>query len=213
VSATTGQQHRPDVAVSAGGDATIVWERDTDVGLARLARATGAVLLTPRAANATVAGKQRRPAIATDLVGDFAVSWESDHSGTAGVWARSFTPAGAGRHAEVQVAAGGAISAIGVDDQGVVVVGWTIGGVDGWLRGLNLDGTTAGRLGAQQLTQTTTGRQDQLVLAVSPWAEVTVGYTDDSDGNLFDQVLAGFGASNNDGDWLRRMAARREAQS
>jgi hypothetical protein len=213
VSATTGQQHRPDVAVSAGGDATIVWERDSDVALTRLARANGAVLLSARAAHATGTGQQRRPAIAADLVGDFAVSWESDHTGTAGVWARSFTPAGAGRHAEVPVAAGGTAPTVGVDDQGVAVVGWTTGGVDGWLRGLNLDGTTAGRLAPQQLTGTTAGRQDQFALAVSPWAEVSVGYTDDSDGNLFDQVMAGFGASNNDGDWLRRMAAQREARS
>jgi hypothetical protein len=171
------------------------------------------VQLAPRVVNASTAGKQRRPAIATDLIGDFAVAWESDHSGTAGVWARSFTATGTGRHSEVQAVAGGAAPSIGVDDQGFAVVGWTAGGVDGWLRGLNLDGSTAGRLGAQQLTQTTTGRQDQFALAVSPWAEVTVCYTDDSDGNLFDQVLMGVGASNNDGDWLRRMAAQREARS
>jgi hypothetical protein len=218
-SQTTGRNHRPDVAVAAGGEATIVWERDaagdgsSDIGLTRLARANGAVLLTPRVAGVQTAGPQRRPAIAADLVGDFAVSWESGHSGTPGVWARSFTPSGAGRHPEVEVAAGGAAPTIGVDDQGVAVVGWTAGGVDGWLRGLNTDGSTQGRLGAQPLTQATAGRQDQFAVAVSAWAEVAVCYTDDADGNAFDQVIFGVGASNNDGDWLRRMAALRAART
>ena len=218
-SQTTGEHQRPDVAVAAGGDATIVWEQDADgngsfdIGLTRLARAVGAVQLTPRVAGVNTGGQQRRPAVAVDQIGDFSVAWESDHTGTPGVWARSFTPAGTGRHAEVAAAGGGTAPSIGVDDQGVPVVGWTTGGVDGWVRGLNTDGTSDGRLATQQLTQTTTGRQDQLTVAVSPWAEVTVSYTDDSDSNTWDQVMLGVGASNNDGDWLRRLAAARAAQA
>jgi hypothetical protein len=34
------------------------------------------------------------------------------------------------------------------------------------------------------------------VVAVSPWAEVAVAYTDDNDRNSFDQVLLGLGLSN-----------------
>jgi hypothetical protein len=41
-----------------------------------------------------------------------------------------------------------------------------------------------------------TGRQEQLSLAVSPWGEIVVGYTDDNDGNLYDQVLLALGGSN-----------------
>src|SRR6185369_9803856 len=43
-SQTTGNHHRPDVAVSAAGDATVVWEQDADgngdadIGLVRLAK-------------------------------------------------------------------------------------------------------------------------------------------------------------------------------
>jgi hypothetical protein len=36
-------------------------------------------------------------------------------------------------------------------------------------------------------------------VAVSPWSEVAVCYTDDSDGNGLDQVLLGVGAADNDG--------------
>jgi hypothetical protein len=203
-SPTTGTHHHPDVAVSASGDATIVWDEDTDangyynIGLTRLARANGAVVLGVRTANANAGGQQTLPSIAANYNGDFTVAWLSDHTGTAGVWERSFTPAAAARHSDVLVADGGTIPSAGIDDQGSVVVGWTVGGVDGYARGLNPDGSTAGRLPVQALTQTTTGRQDQLVVASSPWAEVAVAYTDDNDGNLYDQVLLGLGATNSD---------------
>ncbi|WP_433359633.1 hypothetical protein ACQPZX_25310 [Actinoplanes sp. CA-142083] len=206
-SQTAGAHHRPDVAVGASGDATIVWEEDADanaydnIGLTRLARANGAVLLSARVANLNGGGQQNRPAIAANHNGDFTVAWVSDHTGTSGVWERSFTANGTARHADVEVASGGAAPAIGIDDQADVAVGWTVGGVDGWARGYNPDGTVTGRLPAQALTQTTTGRQDQLVLAVSAWGEVAVAYTDDNDGNTFDQILLGLGATNDDGGW------------
>ncbi|MFF5296383.1 hypothetical protein [Paractinoplanes globisporus] len=206
-SQTTGTHHRPDVAVGASGDATVVWEEDADanafsnIGLTRLARANGAVLLSARTANVNGGGQQTQPAIAADYNGDFTVGWVSDHTGTSGVWERSFTSAGTARHADVEVAAGGAAPAIGIDDQANVAVGWTVGGLDGWARGLNPDGTVTGRLPAQALTQTTTGRQDQLMLAESAWGEIAVAYTDDNDGNTFDQVLLGQGATNDDGGW------------
>jgi hypothetical protein len=47
-------------------------------------------------------------------------------------------------------------------------------------------------------------------VAVSPWSEVAVCYTDDNDDNGFDQVLMGLGATNNDGAWLRGLAAQRQ---
>jgi hypothetical protein len=52
-------------------------------------------------------------------------------------------------------------------------------------------------LSAQQLSQLTAGRQEQMVVAVSPWAEVAVAYTDDNDGNTYDQVALGQDISNN----------------
>ena len=155
------------------------------------------MLLTPRSANMNGGGQQQHPAIAANFAGDFVVAWESDHTGTAGVWARSFTAAAVARHTEVEVSttAGAAAPTVGIDDQAGAVVGWTAGGADGWVRGLNPDGTGTGRLPAQTLTQTTTGRQDQFAVAVSPWGEVPVCYTDDNDGNLFDQVVLGLGAT------------------
>ncbi|MGC4875904.1 hypothetical protein ACLQ26_06450 [Micromonospora sp. DT43] len=221
-SQTTGSHHRPDVAVSASGEALVVWDEDADangsynIGLTRLARSTGAVVMSRRIANAQSGGQQQRASVATTFAGDFTVGWESDHTGTRGVWARSFTAAGVARHGEVQVSTGtGAVApGVGIDDVDNVVVGWTVSGVnpDVWARGLNPDGTSTGRLPAQALSQTTTGRQEQLAVAASPWGEVSLCYTDDNDGNAFDQVLLGLGATNSTwlmtADELRRRKAR-----
>jgi hypothetical protein len=209
VNATGGSHHRPDVAVSADGDATIVWDEDTDgngfdnIGLTRLAKANGAVNLTFRKANSIESGQQEHAAIAANFNGDFVVAWESDHTGTNGVWARSFTVAGTAGSAEVQMSTGtGAGSpVVGIDDQRDAVVGWSVAGTDPavWAAGVNPDGSTAGRLPAQSVSQATTGRQEQVQVGVTPFGEFTVAYTDDNDGNGLDQVLLGLGGS--DSDW------------
>lgn len=192
-SQTTGDHRRPDVAVVPSGEAVVVWGNAGDIGLVRLARANGAVTLSRRLANAQTGGDQQRPAVAANYAGDFAVAWES-----AGVWARSFTSAGSPRHTDLAVASGGVAPGIGVDDQGNVALAWTVGGADPqvWIAGRNPDGTGDGRLGAQVLSQATAGRQEQVAIAVSPWSEVSIAYTDDNDGNQFDQIILGTGATN-----------------
>ncbi|GAA2597335.1 hypothetical protein GCM10010399_29970 [Dactylosporangium fulvum] len=205
-SQTTGQHHRPDVAVSASGDALVVWDEDGDgngfynIGLVGLAKANGAVTLSRRTANSLGDGQQRHPAIAATFNGDFAVAWESDHTGTAGVWTRSFGAGAVARSAEALVANGGADPVIGIDGQTNSVVGWSVAGADPdvWVRGFNADGTGTGRLPAQILSQVTTGRQEQIAVAVSNWGELSVVYTDDNDGNTFDQVILGTGGANSD---------------
>ncbi|WP_246157538.1 hypothetical protein [Catellatospora sichuanensis] len=207
-SQTTGAHHRPDVAVSAAGDATIVWNEDGDgngfdnIGLVRLAKANGAVALSRRTANATADGQQRNASVAVNMTGEFTVAWESDHTAAPTVWTRSFTSAGTARHADVEVSPqpGATAPATGIDDQANVVVGWTIpaNGLDVWARGFNPDGTAAGRLPAQFYTDVTTGRQEQPAVAVSPWGEIALTFTDDNDGNQFDQIRLGLGAANSD---------------
>ncbi|MGY4771548.1 hypothetical protein ACXC9Q_31965 [Kribbella sp. CWNU-51] len=204
-SQTTGQHHNPDVAVSASGDAVVVWDEDGDanaaynIGLIRLGRTNGAATLSRRIANFNGGGQQTHAAVAANFNGDFAVAWESDHTGTAGVWTRSFDSTGAARYADVEVAAGGKAPSVGIDDQSQSVVGWTIqaADLDVWVRGFGTDGTDTGRLSSQQLSSVTAGRQEQMAVAVSPYAEVAVAYTDDNDGNTYDQVILGTGISNN----------------
>ncbi|MEV4411324.1 hypothetical protein [Catellatospora sp. NPDC049609] len=217
---STGAHHRPDVAVPASGDAVVVWDEDADangfsnVGLVRLAKANGAVNLSRRTANSLGDGQQVRAAVAANYNGDFVAAWESDHTGTAGVWSRSYAADGTPRHVEVQASAeaGAAGASVGLDDQANAVVGWTTpaNGLDVWARGVNPDGSTAGRIAAQQFGQVTAGRQEQAGVAVSPWGEVAVAYTDDNDGNLFDQVLLGTGVVNS--TFLRKGSYRAQAK-
>jgi hypothetical protein len=203
-SQTTGQHHNPDVGVSASGDAVVVWDEDGDangaynVGLIRLARTNGAATLSRRTANAQGGGQQLHASVAANFNGDFAVAWESDHTGTAGAWTRTFNSAGTPLFTDVEVAAGGKAPSIGIDDQSNTVVGWTVQAtdLDVWVRGFGPDGTDAGKLSSQRLSQTTTGRQEQQTVAVSPYAEVTVAYTDDSDGNTYDQIILGQNITN-----------------
>ncbi|GAA1398262.1 hypothetical protein [Catellatospora coxensis] len=207
-SQTTGAHHRPDVAVSAAGDAVVVWNEDGDgngfdnIGLVRLAKANGAVTLSRRTANATGDGQQRNASVAANMTGEFTVAWESDHTGAPTVWTRSFTSAGTARHADVEVSPqpGATAPSTGIDDQANVVVAWSIPANTGdvWARGVNPDGTTAGRLPAQFYSDLTTGRQDQPAVAVSPWGEIALTFTDDNDGNQFDQIRLGLGAPNSD---------------
>jgi hypothetical protein len=199
VSQTTGAHHNPDVAVGAGGDAWVVWDEDGDangfynIGLVRVTRAGTVGGRTIANSNIGGTGQQTHASIEATFNGDFAVAWLSDHTGTAGVWARSFASAGAARHADVEVAAGGSNPRIGLDEQGGVVVAWSVGGADPnvYVRGYNSDGTDTGRLASQPLMNLSAGRQEQLTVAVSAWGEVSVAYTDDNDGNGFDQIYLG----------------------
>jgi len=195
-SQTTGQHHHPDVAVSAAGDAWVVWDEDGDangfynIGLGHLTKTGG--LASRGIANANGGGQQTRASIEATFNGDFAVAWLSDHTGTAGVWARSFQSGGVAMHADVEVVAGGLSPRIGLDEQGGVVVAWGVqAALDVWVRGFNPDGTDTGRLAAQPLMNIATGRQEGIVVAVSAFGEVSVAYTDDNDGNGFDQVYLG----------------------
>lgn len=199
VHATGGTHKRPDVAVSASGEATVVWDEDGDangfynIGLVRF-NAAGTVTLPKRIANANGGGQQWAASVAASFNGDFAVAWESESQV---VW-RGFTATGAPLHGDVaaSTAAPATAPSIGLDDQGNTVVVWTQAGVDTWAHGFASDGTDTGRLAAQQLSQVTAGLQTGIAVAVSPWGEVSVGYTDDNDGNQFDQIILGLGLTN-----------------
>jgi len=99
------------------------------------------------------------------------------------------------RHSDVALTttAGATSPSIGIDDQNNVVALWTQGGVDTRAHGFGPDGSDASRLAGQQLSQATAGPQTGIAVAVSPWGEVSATYTDDNDGNGFDQIIIGFG--------------------
>ncbi|HZM84117.1 MAG TPA: hypothetical protein VFC19_51010 [Candidatus Limnocylindrales bacterium] len=201
VSQAGGQHHNPDVAVSAAGDAYVVWDEDGDanadynIGLTHLSK--GGAVSSRTVANSITTGQQTRASVESTFNGEFAVAWQSTHTGTAGVWTRSFKDGGAARHPEVDTAPGGQAPSLGLDEQGGVVVVWNIAGTqDVWVRGFNPDGTDTARLAAQPLMNVATGKQEGGVVAVSAFGEVSVAYADDNDGNTWDQVYLGVGVVN-----------------
>jgi len=203
VSQAGGQHHNPDVAVSAAGDAYLVWEAGSDtstsadynIGLAHLSK--GGAVASRTVANSNTTGQQTRPSVEATFNGEFAVAWQSNHTGTAGIWTRSFKDGGAARHADVDTAPGGQAPSLGLDEQGGVVVVWNVTAtLDIWIRGLNPDGTDTARLAAQPLMNIPAGRQEGGVVAVSAWGEVSLAYADDNDGNTWDQIYLGVGVVN-----------------
>ncbi|MFI9009207.1 hypothetical protein ACIGNX_18465 [Actinosynnema sp. NPDC053489] len=199
VHATGGTHRRPDVAMGAAGNAIVVWDEDGDGnGFSNIGRKvftpSGGVKLAQGVANASGDGQQRRPVVAANFNGDHVVAWETDHTGTAAVGVRSFAAGGAARTTADAVLAG-TDPQVGVDDQLNVVVS-AVEAQDVVTQGLNPDGTVAGRLPRQPTVSTAAGRQDEPALGVDAWGQITVAYTDDHDGNGFDQVYLGTGLVN-----------------
>lgn len=190
-----GTHERPDVAMSAAGNAIVVWDEDGDangtfnVG-SKILTPTGGVKLAQGIANASTGGQQRHASVAANFNGDYAVAWET---GTQ-VGVRSFTAPGVAQSTTDTLLAG-TDPQVGIGDQlGVVVT--TVNASDVYTQGLNPDGTAVGRLPRQATNQTTVGRQDEPALGVDAWGQITIAYTDDNDGNGFDQVYLGTGLSN-----------------
>jgi hypothetical protein len=199
-----GTHQRPDVAMGAAGNAIVVWDEDGDGnGFFNIGRKiltpSGGVKVAQGAVNVSGDGQQRRAVVAANFNGDHAVAWETDHAGAVQVGVRSFAAGGAARTVSDTVSAG-ADPQVGIDDQlNVVVSSVVASSVDGQdvvTQGLNPDGTVAGRLPRQVTVSTVTGRQDEPAVGVDAWGQITVVYTDDNDGNGFDQVYLGTGLVN-----------------
>ncbi len=174
-----GTHAKPQVAMGAAANAVVVWEADANVAR-KILTPSGGVKQAQ-----TTTGQGKRPAVAANFNGDFAVAWES-----AGVKTQSFTAAGAATGTTAQTT--GADPQVGVDDQrGVAVT--TAEAQDVHTVVYNPDGTTTGRPARQLTVSNATGRQDEPAVGVDPWGRVTVVYTDDNDGNGFDQVYLGTG--------------------
>lgn len=197
VNATGGTHQRPDVAMGAAQNAIVVWDEDGDAnGSFNIARksftSAGAVKLAQAVVNVNTGGQQRHASVAANFNGDFVVGWETDHTGTAQIGARSFSATGV---AGPETLIPGADPQVGIDDQRAAAVA-SAEAQDIYVQGLNVDGTTIGRHPRTRVNTTVTGRQDEPALTVDPWGQIVMAYTDDNDGNLFDQVYLGTGITN-----------------
>ncbi|TDV48853.1 hypothetical protein [Actinophytocola oryzae] len=197
VHAAGGTNRHPDVATGAAGNAIVVWDEDIDangfynIGLASFTT-TGAVKLAKRVANQATDGQQVNATVAANFNGDFVVGWETDHLGSVQVAVRSFTATGA---APAEAFLPGTDPQVGVDDQRGVAVYWTES-QDVFVQGLNPDGTTNGRQPRLRANTVTAGRQTQPAVAVDPFGRITMAYSDDPDGDDFDDVAIGSGLVN-----------------
>ncbi|ALG09492.1 hypothetical protein [Kibdelosporangium phytohabitans] len=199
VNAAGGTHQRPDVAMGAAQNAIVVWDEDTDAnGFFTVARKaftpSGGVKLAQSAVNVIGDGQQRHASIAANFNGDHVVGWETDHTGTVQIGVRSFTATGAAS-STVDTYLPGADPQVGIDDQRAAVVTWTEA-QDIFVQGLNPDGSVTGRQPRIRANTNATGRQDEPALGVDAWGQIVMTYTDDADGNTFDQVYLGTGLNN-----------------
>ncbi|EFC83518.1 hypothetical protein [Parafrankia sp. EUN1f] len=197
VNTAGGAHHRPDVAQDAVGNAIVVWDEDGDGNGAfnvgrKVFTPSGGVKVAQTIANVATAGDQVHPSVAANFNGDYVVAWETDQNGTAQVGARSFSAANV---AGPEVILPGADPQAGIDDQRRAVVAWAQG-ADVYAQGLNVDGTSTGRLPQLRVHTTIAAKQDEPALGVNAWGQIVIAYTDDHDGNTFDQVYLGTGLVN-----------------
>ncbi|KJK33206.1 hypothetical protein UK23_47125 [Lentzea aerocolonigenes] len=179
VSNAGGTHAKPQVAMGAAGNAIVAWEADANIAR-KILTPSGGVKQAQ-----TTTGQGKHPAVAANFNGDFAVAWEQS-----GVKTQSFTAAGAPRGAVASTT--GTDPQIGIDDQlGVAVT--TAEALDVYTQVYNPDGTTTGRPPRRLTVSNATGRQDEPAAGVDPWGRITVVYTDDNDGNGFDQIYLGTG--------------------
>ncbi|OLF13969.1 hypothetical protein BLA60_01970 [Actinophytocola xinjiangensis] len=197
VHAAGGTNRHPDVAMGAAGNAIVVWDEDGDangyynIGLASFTPSGGAKL-AKRVANQATGGQQTNVTVAANFNGDFVAAWVTDHLGSPQTAVRSFTATGS---APAEAFVPGSDPQAGLSDQRHAVVYWTEG-EDVYVQGINPDGTTADRQPRIRANTVTAGRQTQPALAVDPFGRITMTYTDDADGDGFDDILIGTGLTN-----------------
>ncbi|RJQ71504.1 hypothetical protein D5S17_27260 [Pseudonocardiaceae bacterium YIM PH 21723] len=185
-----GASQNPDMAMGAVGNAIVVWDNGTDV-MRKILTPTGGVQLTQGIVNATTGGIRQHAAVAANFDGDFAVAWQASTA----LATRTFGKAGNALSTTDAALPAGTDPQVGIDDQRNSVVGW-VSTQDVYAKGFNPDGTGTTRLPQLLTDKVTTGRQDEPALAVDAWGEITVAYTDDNDGNGFDQIYLGTGLTN-----------------
>ncbi|HEX6684126.1 MAG TPA: hypothetical protein VF062_15085 [Candidatus Limnocylindrales bacterium] len=209
VSATTkatGANALPDVGVDSAANAYIVWQEDKDgndyyqIAL-RVLTPGGGNKVSQKAANSEGDLQQADPSIAVNANGDFVVAWRGDQTGALRAYFRTFNSATtaliADRRAIADTEATGeplgtqTEPKAGIDDQGNVVIAWMEAGYAGsepWARGFSRTGNPAGKFPPARMSVFTTNKQADISLAVHPYGEFSVGYTDDRDGNGHDQI-------------------------
>lgn len=196
ISPGAGPSQNPDVAMGANGNAVVVWEMDTGGGVFAIRirgfAPDGSESLGYRSPGGT--GDQRDASIAADFAGNFVVGWQNDSAGNRQVAVRSYTAAGAG--GATDYGPNGAEPKVGIDGQRRAVVAWRYGG-EVYVRGVNADGTTTGRLPTLRTTTVANSNPDvEPAVAVDPAGGITLTYSKTVNTAGFNQIQYGTGLSN-----------------
>lgn len=196
ISPGTGPSQNPDVAMGSNGNAVVVWEMEVSSGVfgirIRGFSPTGTESLGYRSPSGN--GDQRDASVAADFAGNFVVGWQNDRAVNTQVAVRSYTAAGTG--GPIHYGANGAVPRVAIDDQRRAVVTWRANG-HVYLRGVNADGTTTGRLPALQTTPVaSTNLYVQPAVAVDPVGAITLTYNKTTSASALAQVQYGTGLSN-----------------
>lgn len=201
VSSTTGTNVLPDVGMDGAGNAYVVWQEDKDgddfydIAL-RVFTGTGTNKVLQKKVNAEGGEQQVDPSIAVNQNGDFAVTWRGNQTGALRAYFRTFNSAATPLITDRRVIADDEATGeplgdqtepkTGIDDQGNVIIAWMEAGFAGsepWARGFSRTGSPAGKFPPARMSVFTTNTQADVSLAMHPYGEFSVGYTDDRDGN------------------------------
>lgn len=185
---TAGNQRDPSIAVDGMGNFVIVWESpdgSSDGIFARTYNAAGAPTSGEIAVNSTTSGDQDDPSVAMDTSGDFVVAWDSPDSDSDGIFARTFSAAGAPTSAEIPVNTTTADTqrdaVVAINADGDFAVAWesrvySAGSTSEEVFLRTFDATGAATSGEVMVNTTTAGDQDEPSIAMSALGAIAVAW-------------------------------------
>ena len=196
---TPDQQLNPAVASEADGDFVVTWFSLTQDGatggiFARRFSSAGAALASEFQVNAYTPDDQRYPSVSAAANGDFVVAWQSylQDGASWGVFARSFSSAGAPLTGELQVNAytvnGQSNPSVAVSASGQFVVVWQSSLQDGYLSGVfarRFSSSGAALANEFQINAYTTGGERNASVAVDAEGDFIVAWDDGIEGSVF----------------------------
>lgn len=189
---TTGDQRFPAVASDAAGNFVVTWRGDDSSGYGIYARRfnpQGQALTGEFTVNATELADQMQPGIAMDSDGDFTIVWQSQFqdAGSAGIYARRYTPAAAPIGSEFRVntytTGDQGTPAVAVNAAGDTVVTWQTPNQDGSGLGIysqryQANGQPIG--GEAKVNFTTNGQQIRPAVASDNYGDYVVAWSSDN---------------------------------
>ena len=196
---TPDQQLNPAVASEADGDLVVTWFSLTQDGasggiFARRFSSAGAALASEFQVNTYTTDYQRNPSVSAAANGDFVVAWQSQLQDDAGwgVFARSFSSAGAPLTGELQVNAytvnDQTNPSVAVSASGQFVVVWQSLLQDAFSQGVfarRFSSSGAALADEFQISAYTTGNERNPSVAVDADGDFIVAWDDGIEGNAF----------------------------